>query len=851
MPARPFAHASRRAAFALLLVLTACAGAPVPPVASPPPASAAPPALAPDLSSLKDGDRVAGFVARALYVDDDGRPRGARFIHERTGFVFDSLVIESAPQVMFYAWTFPPTEGGEPHTQEHLLLGKGNAGRWLGNTLHASFASMSAFTADRRTAYHLHTAAGPDTFWMLLRTQLNALLHPDYSDEEIRREVRNFGVTRQADGTLSLDEKGTVYNEMVRTTEVSGDRNWYAMLHLLYGDDHPLSNDQGGTPEGIRELTPERIRAFHAAHYQLGNMGAVAAFPSSLSLATILSHVGETLDALARPDAPKAPIVTEATLPVPRPAPPGTIRVVEYPYASADNPSGAMVAWPATRKLGLAERTTLSLFMQAFAGGRSSNLYRALVDRKTRALDLGATDVWTFTRNGAGQPTYIGVESVTTAHADEASMQALRDLVRAELEKVAALPDGSKELAEWNERVRARIVEARRQVDKFLDTPPEFGQRGTDENWVETLDDLSREPTFVRSLTYKEGVARAATLALSTHNEWRDRITAWGLLEAPYAVVGRPSPAQRQKLDRERDARVAAELVRLKAQYGTSDPKAALGKRFAEIESASAEIARAEKQVPMAPLATDPPMSNDEPLRWSKDAVGGVPRVASTFDAMKSATVGLLLRLDDLPEEELPWLAALASLVSDVGVLRDGKPVPYDEVQDRLRKEVLDVGVGYSADWSSGRAELSIEASGNDVDETKRALGWARDFLTTPDWRPQNLPRLRDVLERRVSLLHDAITGPEENWVEDVEETLRRQDRPVLMHTSSFLTRAHDAFVLSWRLEGATMRRASRRSSSRSAAQARHSPGLCSRSWPRRSRPRTRRRRWTRSWPRG
>ena len=41
-----------------------------------------------------------------------------------------------------------------------------------------------------------------------------------YTDEEIRREVRNFGVDEDPKtGTLSLEEKGTVYNEMVSSTD--------------------------------------------------------------------------------------------------------------------------------------------------------------------------------------------------------------------------------------------------------------------------------------------------------------------------------------------------------------------------------------------------------------------------------------------------------------------------------------------------------------------------------------------------------------------------------------------------------------------------------------------------------
>ena len=182
----------------------------------------------PNLSfgNLTEGQIVSGFKTVAVYLDDSDHAMGARFRHERSGFTLDLLQIQSVPQAFIWVTTYPTSNMGEPHTQEHLLLGKGNAGRWLGNALHSSFAASSAFTAGRRTAYHFSTSAGPATFWSLLREHLSALLHPDYSDEEIRREVRNFDVAKQPDGTLLLDEKGTVYNEMVRTTEGGSERSY-------------------------------------------------------------------------------------------------------------------------------------------------------------------------------------------------------------------------------------------------------------------------------------------------------------------------------------------------------------------------------------------------------------------------------------------------------------------------------------------------------------------------------------------------------------------------------------------------------------------------------------------------
>ena len=91
------------------------------------------------------------------------------------------------------------------------------------------------------------------------------MLHPDYSDAEIRLEVRNFGVTKNADGSLRLEEKGTVYNEMVASMANGSWQAWRAQNHAVYGTRHPLSYNQGGEPAGIRTMTPADIRRFHAA----------------------------------------------------------------------------------------------------------------------------------------------------------------------------------------------------------------------------------------------------------------------------------------------------------------------------------------------------------------------------------------------------------------------------------------------------------------------------------------------------------------------------------------------------------------------------------------------------------
>src|ERR1044071_3941810 len=79
--------------------------------------------------SLKEGDTVEGFRAEAVYLNDSDKPFGARLRHAKTGFTLDFLEIQSVPQVFAWVNSFPTSDRGEPHTQEHLLLGKGNKGR--------------------------------------------------------------------------------------------------------------------------------------------------------------------------------------------------------------------------------------------------------------------------------------------------------------------------------------------------------------------------------------------------------------------------------------------------------------------------------------------------------------------------------------------------------------------------------------------------------------------------------------------------------------------------------------------------------------------------------------------------
>ncbi len=530
---------------------------------TPPPPDAAVAAAPVTLDALAEDQSVRGFHVTTRYLDDRGEPTGARFVHDATGFVFDYLRIDSAPSGFIWVNTFPTSDQGEPHTQEHLLLGKGDRGRRFGNFQAMHLAESSAFTEQWRTAYHFHTVAGHDAFWAVFRDQLDDLLDPDYTDEEIRREVANFGLSQDPTGKLRLEEQGTVYNEMVRTYEQPNNLLWYHADRIVYGATHPLALSSGGYPDDIRTMTPEDIRKFHASTYFLGNMGVIGSFPPSMALGDVLDRTAAILDELADRT---GDAMTTADLPEPSPAAAGSTKIVDYPYDDASKASPVMLVWPADRQVDLGERTLLELFLSAVAGDESTNLYKKLVDTKTRTVDVGATGVWSYVRDDLGTPVYLGLSDVAAKHLTDAGLRTIRTAVTDELARIAKLPAGDPDLVALRERIASRLADSRRSLAKAMSSPPRFGFRGTGAFWEHHLLGLELVAGFDKSLTLAPQLAAIEQLLAEDGNPWTARLEAWGLLDAPFALANRPSPALRKQLDDERKTRLAAELARLEAR---------------------------------------------------------------------------------------------------------------------------------------------------------------------------------------------------------------------------------------------------------------------------------------------
>jgi Zn-dependent M16 (insulinase) family peptidase len=743
-----------------------------------------------------------GFRAAAVYLNDAGQPFGARFIHQKSGFTLDLIQVQSVPQSFIWVNSFPVSDQGEPHTQEHLLLGKGNSGRAYSASLNMTLTEMNAFTMQWRTCYNFNTKAGLPVFYDEFKLQMEALLHPDYTDEEIRREVRNFGVSlNPITKQLRLEEKGSVYNEMISSMNNPGRVLLRQSAISEYGATHPLARNSGGEPSGIREMKPEDIRNFHRDHYYLANMGAVTSLPKGETLALELSHFDRILNQL-EPVPSKLKPVSEADLPAPAPAAPGSIRIVDFPFQNDKQPSFIALAWPPNRKLSNQDRLLLELFVNSFAGDASTNLYRIFINSKTRTVDLGATGVFASLNDDAGSPLTVGFAGVPAANLTEARAKEARVAVLAELNRIAALPDGSPELTELNARISSRLTGVRRQLSKLINTPPGFGARGTGPTWMEHLYALNKEGGFRKSVTMQDDISAVEKLLAGSANLWRDRLRDWHITDTePFGVVTHPSPALLKQLQQEQTDRVNAEVARLQAKYNVTDPQEAIKRYQAEYDGETDKLDALAQKANDRKFLSNPPMALDDSIEFENTKLaGGVPLVSSYFDNMSSVTTALDLRLDIIPEADLPLVSLLPALLTQTGVIDNGKPIPYEKMGELLRQEVLGVNAAFRTNLRTDRVELAVSGSGNNLAESKRAIEWMRLVLEHPDWRRENLPRLRDLVNQAVNGLRTTMQGSEESWVMNPVQGYWKQTNPLFLTTQSFLTRAWNADRLRWML---------------------------------------------------
>ena len=709
-----------------------------------------------------DWDHVATFTHK-------GSQYGCRSVHKQTGFVLDALHILFVPQALIYADTPLQSDAGESHILEHVLLGKGNKATYLRTLEEVSLVTATAFTERKRTVYTFQTKSSKELFYELFEAKLDALLHPDFSDLQVEHEVMHM--TFDPEG--KAEEKGTVYVEQCGAFKTPTQRSFHHLNKLVFGADHPLSYEQGGTPEAIRSIKASDVRSYHQAHYNLNTMGAIIGMGEDLD--TLLGKVSASLTALSQGKVHAVsravhcgrPPVVESTMPTP--APERRHVSCSFPHTNASHPGVLIFCWPlacpdtlSTEEDGWLEYSILLAFVELMFNGQNSLLYTQVVSKVEGLTSLSGGSL-----EDKGISIYATFEGITQKNVDDpAFVKGLQDSVRRAICDIHEWGDASSDLDMWNVRCESYLNSNLKRSLEYLQHPPGFGERGKYGDWLTYLDKAVEfaqhlTPPGVIELTYDREAAAIKDLIGSKKNFWRGYIEKWGLLADAEEMIVVACTASDALLSEEKRGlqERCAHFADSVAQSGMSSAE------YVAAETAKVAADEARQKAHNAPKAlptftASPPLSNDPEMNYEHS--DGI--VSCVVDALGDCGyVGVAFDITTLPEEVAFHIPILTS-INAFGVWRDGERVTYAEYCRRAQHEVLHLDAHLSCTASAGRVELVVRGGGLVVDEVQHALGWMEAVLTRPDWEVNNLDRIRDVVEDSIRSIRKTLQSRAEFW---------------------------------------------------------------------------------------
>jgi Zn-dependent M16 (insulinase) family peptidase len=746
---------------------------------------------------------VGDFSAVTLYLNHLGRAMGARFRHRPTGMETDLLFFASVPQVSITFKTLSRDDKGIPHALEHLVLGKGAKGKRFNMLVGMSIGEYTAGTYSDLTGYMLNTAAGMEDFYRLLEAYLDTLLHPDFTDEEVRREVYNPEVQGDAAaGTLSIEEKGTVYNEMVSGMEKPDLAGWFELSRLSFGPEHPLARNFAGAPDAMRTATVPEVRAFHAAHYRVGpGMSVAVALPAGEDPFAFLRRFGGVLSRVSGAD---GPVPAAVQVPPFAPAAEGVTSIGRYPSTEADSPQDVHLAFRPLPSLSAEDALGLGVLLDLLAGGETSFLHKDTVDRSARKEDLGVVSGGAFLDDPPTNMACVSFSGVPADRVSEEHLQKLRAAVTGRVAWIAGLKPGSPELAEVAVKAASLISSRRRQLLKFMDNPPRFGMRSGGVAWHKYLERLNASRGgFRRSVPQTKAFDLLLGSIRAGGNVWAGIAAKGGLLARPVAVSLRPDAGLLERQRTEKAARVARLESEALARYGGKDLQSALWKMKDASSLAALEIEERDKRVERASFVKDPPLTLDSELVVRRRELPGIGNATSSGVGDSPFTeMGIFFDLSGVPSEYHLYLPLLADTLTGVGVTAaDGSALDYAAMIERYRSEIYELSSSVAANPRTRRLELSLLAASSSRPEVAKAVEWLESCLLRNSLGPASRSRLIDMARERVQSLRSMTQQREEYWVREPASAYLYQDQPAWMSVRSPFTKLRHLDRLRWMLE--------------------------------------------------
>jgi zinc protease len=320
---------------------------------------------------------------------------------------------------------------GLSHYLEHLLF-KGTDKLAPGDIDRATQRNggrNNAYTSEDMTVYHFDFAA--DRWHIPLEIEAD--------------RMRNTKIDKKHEFE---QEKGAVVAELKGGEDNPWDLEYKAILPLLWPKESPYSHPVIGQEEHVRGATAETITRYYDKWYHPNNAALIVV--GGFDADEVFKKIKELFGAIPKGELPprkKATFYPERKEPA------------RKEFESKFDVPRVMVGFN-TVQVGTAEDAILDVIQDVLSGGKTSRLYRKLVEDERIASEAGAM-------NSAGR--YPGWFAVNVELLQGKDRKKAEDLTFAELEKLAAEPITDAELARTKRKLLAGFIFSRESVHNLAD----------------------------------------------------------------------------------------------------------------------------------------------------------------------------------------------------------------------------------------------------------------------------------------------------------------------------------------------------------------------------------------------
>ena len=599
---------------------------------------------------------------------------------------------------------------GAPHTLEHLCFMGSKSYQYKGfldKLATRAYSGTNAWTATDHTAYTLETA-GWAGFAQILPIYLEHVIVPTLTDAGCTTEVHHI------DGTGN--DAGVVYSEMQGVQNTASELIELRAKRIIYPEEVGFRYETGGMLEQLRDLSADRIRAFHREMYQPKNL-CVALFGevNHDELLEILEEFESSiLGDIPSPDTPfKRPWIDSKQTP---PISKTVVETVEFP--EEDESFGSIdirfLGPDCADSVLTAALNTVLLYL---AGSSAALLDNVLVEKEQLAsgvyyqIDSRPTTEISFSLSS--------VETSRLEEVEKRFFEVLKDAMTKDLD-MSFMHDCI------DRQVRTIKFNAEGSSTAFADfiiADYLYGKRDGS-----TLEEAA-------TLVQYEKIHSSWL-----QDQWRGFIKKY-ISDAPHvSILGKPSAALSEKLKRDEAARIEEQKRRLGPE--------GLRKAQEHLDKAMAEN---DKEIPAQLLGKFkvPPTESIHFINTSSARIGPALKVGRPnnryqqiiekdgkgmplfidFEHITSnfARINLIISTESLPLELRPMLSIYLEAFFNLPVKREGKLIDFEQVVVELERDT----VGYALDSASGLGNVECLNISFQVEIEKYhvAIKWLRELM--------------------------------------------------------------------------------------------------------------------------